>query len=108
MANSLLRLLRLSVKLWTWQGTLWIAENSGRVSPRSLSDWIHFEAIQLLVYHASAVVTALVLSALVGFVIQRLMRDGPIKRLVILIDELFVAGVILFLVAEMVLHLWRR
>lgn len=109
MANALLVwLLGLSAKLWTWYGGLRVVENEGAVTGHGIANWIHLEAIQLLVYHASAVITTLVLSALVGFVIQRLMRDGPIKQLVILIDQLFVAAVILFFVVEMALHFWHR
>jgi hypothetical protein len=103
--TSLPRLLRLSLKLLTFQRGL-SAESEG--GPVSITDWIHLEAIQLLVYHASAVITTLVLSALVCFVIERLMRDGPMKRVIILIDEIFVALVILFLVAEAALHFWQK
>lgn len=74
----------------------------------SIGDWIHFEVIQLLVFHASGVIAALLRSALVGFVIQRLMHEEPIKRLIILINEIFVVLVILFLVAEMGLHFWQK
>jgi hypothetical protein len=87
---------------------LWVAETGGEPAGHSIGDWVHLEAIQLLVYHATAVITALLLSAVVGFVIQRLMREGPIKRLVIFIDEAFVALVILFLVAEVALHFWQK
>jgi hypothetical protein len=96
------------VKSLAWFGGIRAETEGGGPAGHAIGDWIHLEAIQLLVYHASAVITALVLSAAVGFVIQRLMREGPIKRLVILIDEIFVALVILFLVAEMGLHFWHR
>jgi hypothetical protein len=109
MANTLLSgFLRLSVKSWTWFGGLWVAESGGGRVSHSIADWIHIEAIQLLVYHATAVIAALLLSAVVGFVIQKLMREGPIKHLIILIDEIFVAAVVLFLVAEVGLHFWQK
>jgi len=73
----------------------------------AIADWIHLEAIQVLVYHASAVIVTLVLSALVGYAIQRLMREGWLKRMVILIDELLVAGLVIFFVTELVLHFWH-
>lgn len=72
-----------------------------------IADWIHVEAIQVLAYHASAVIVTLVLSALVGYVIQRLMKEGWLKRLVVLIDELLVAALVIFFVAELVLHFWH-
>jgi hypothetical protein len=100
--------LSLSVKSWRWFGGLRVAETGGGSAGHTIGDWIHLEAIQLLVYHATGVIAALLLSALVGFVIQRLMREGPIKRLIILIDEIFVVLVILFLVAEVGLHFWQK
>jgi hypothetical protein len=54
------------------------------------------------------VIAALLRSALVGFVIQRLMHEEPIKRQIILINEIFVVLVILFQVAEMGLHFWQK
>jgi hypothetical protein len=100
--------LRLSAKSWTPFGGSWATDTEGESVGHTIGDWIHLEAIQLLVYHATAVITALLLSAVVGFVIQRLMREGPIQRLIILIDEIFVALVILFLVVEVGLHLWSK
>jgi hypothetical protein len=109
MANALFsETVRLSVKSWTWSGGLWVAESGGGPVGHNIADWIHLEAIQLLVYHATAVIAALLLSAVVGFAIQKLMRDGPIKHLIILIDEIFVAAVVLFLVAEVGLHFWQK
>lgn len=104
----LLWLLLQSVKPWVWYCGVWVADTGGGTIGYRIGDWIHLDAIQRLVYHASAVITALVLSAVVGFVIQRLMRDGPVKRLIIWIDEIFVALVILFLVAEAGLHFWQK
>jgi hypothetical protein len=109
MANApLLWLPGLRAKLAIGSDAEGVAEASGRPNGHAIVEWIHLEAIQLLVRHASAVIATLLLSALVGFLIQRVMRDGPIKHLVILIDQLFVAGVILFLVAEMAFHFWQK
>jgi hypothetical protein len=109
MANTLLsEIVRLSVKSLARFGGLWAAESGGGPAGHSIADWIHLEAIQLLVYHATAVIAALLLSAVVGFVIQKLMREGPIKHLIILIDEIFVVAVVLFLVAEVGLHFWQK
>jgi hypothetical protein len=73
-----------------------------------IANWIHLEAIQVLAYHASAVIVTLVLSAIVGYVIQRLMREGWVKRLVTLLDELLVAALVIFFVAELVLYFWQQ
>ena len=109
MANmALLWLLRLSATLWTGSGVLRVTEAVSEAQRHRIEDWIHLEAIQLLVHHASAVITALVLSALVVFVIERLMREGPVRRLIILIDEIFVALLIVFFVGEAVLSFWHK
>jgi hypothetical protein len=73
-----------------------------------IGDWVHLEAIQALVFHATAVVATLLLTALTGYVIQRVMRKGPIKRIVILIDQAAAALLILFFVAELALYFWHK
>ena len=73
-----------------------------------IANWIHLEAIQVLAYHASAMIVTLVLSAIVGYVIQRLMKEGWVKRLVTLLDELLVAALVIFFVAELVLYFWHQ
>jgi hypothetical protein len=73
-----------------------------------LERWIHLAAIRALVFHATAVLTTLVLSAVVCFVIQRLMHEGPFKRLMILIDELLTLVLILFFVVELGVYFWPK
>jgi hypothetical protein len=66
-----------------------------------LSDWIHLSAIQALIHHTSAVIAAVVMFALVGFVVQRLLHDGPIKRAVLWIDELVLLCLFVYFTYEL-------
>ena len=60
---------------------------AGAMASIEWSDWIHLDAIQVLVHHTSAVVAAVAMFALVGFVVRRLLHEGPIKRAVLWMDE---------------------
>jgi hypothetical protein len=66
-----------------------------------LAGWIHIEAIRALVHHTSAVIAAVVLFALVGFLTERLMRDGPIKHAVRWVDELVLLGLFIYFAYEL-------
>jgi len=70
-------------------------------SPAGLSGWIHIEAIRALVHHTSAVVAAVVLFALVGFLTERLMHDGPIKHAVRWVDEIVLLGLFIYFAYEL-------
>jgi hypothetical protein len=102
---------------WLWLGARRMSSGALRMAlsgdvaagnAGGIANWIHLEAIQVLAYHASAVIVTLVLSAIVGYVIQRLMKEGWLKRLVTLLDELLVAALVIFFVVELVLHFWHR
>src|SRR5271170_2041437 len=73
-----------------------------------IGEWVHLQAIQALVFHATAVLTTLLLTAVTGFMIQRVMHEGLIKRIVILIDQIAAALLILFFVAELALFFWHN
>ena len=69
---------------WHRMGAQWVSSGALKIvqsGPMATGDgggianWIHLEAIQVLAYHASAVIVTLVLSAVVGYVIQRLTRN---------------------------------
>jgi hypothetical protein len=77
----------------------------GGDSTSELANWIHLEAIRRLVHHTSAVIATLVLFSLVGFLIQRLMHDGPIKRVVLWVDELALLGLFVYFAYELFLSL---
>lgn len=72
---------------WSLLGGPTVPAHAGRMASIEWSDWVHLEAIQALVHHTTAVVAAVVMFALVGYVVQRLLHEGPIKRAVLWIDE---------------------
>jgi multisubunit Na+/H+ antiporter MnhE subunit len=76
-----------------------------RISSVEWSDWIHLSAIQALLHHTSAVIAALVVSTIVGFLVQRLLHDGLIKRAVLLLDELLVLCLFLYFAYELLISL---
>ncbi|HTY53761.1 MAG TPA: hypothetical protein VMB26_01105 [Candidatus Binataceae bacterium] len=57
-----------------------------------LEKWIDVEAVQLLTHHSSAVISAVLLTALVAFLVQKVLHDGFAKKCILLIDELLIVG----------------
>jgi hypothetical protein len=70
-----------------------------------LADWIHVSAIQALFHHTSAVIAALIASAVLGYLVQRLLHDGPVKRAILLLDELMVFCLFLYFAYELLTSL---
>ncbi len=70
-----------------------------------LAHWIDLEAIKLLAHHTSAVVTAVFLTALVGYLVRRLLHDGLAKKCILWIDELLVVGLFVWFAYELFLAL---
>jgi uncharacterized membrane protein YGL010W len=73
-----------------------------------LAQWINFEAIQLLTHHASAIIVAVVLFGLVGWLIRRLMHDSLMKRVVLVIDELVLVCIFAYFAYELIFFLYLR
>src|ERR1700691_4928645 len=95
---------------WMSSGALRMAQSGGVPAGDGggIANWIHLEAIQVLAYHASAVIVTLGLSAVVGYFIHPLMEDGGLKRLVPLLDEVLVAALVIFFVVEILLYFWHQ
>jgi len=70
-----------------------------------LGHWLDLEAIRLLTHHTSAVITAVLLTALVGFVVQKLLHDGFAKKCILWIDELLIVGLFVWFAYELFLAL---
>ena len=70
-----------------------------------LGDWINVKAIQALTHHTSAVVAAVVLFWLVGFVAQRLMQEGTMRRCVLLVDEFVLLCLFIYFAYELFTYL---
>ena len=74
-------------------------------APEGLEAWINLRIIQRLAHHTSAVVAAVVLFWFLGFIVQHLMHDGPIKRAVLIFDEFVLACLFVYFAYELFLYL---
>jgi len=73
--------------------------------PEGIEAWINIRIIQRLVHHTSAVVVAVALFALVGYLMQRLMHDSIVKRAVLIFDEIVLVGLLVYFAYELFLYL---
>jgi hypothetical protein len=73
-----------------------------------LGAWLNLEEIQILTHHTSAVVTAVILFWLVGFVVQRLLHDTIFKKIVLWLDEFVLACLFIYFAYELFIYLWQR
>jgi len=73
-----------------------------------LSDWIHLDAIQALIHHASAVVVAIFLFALTARLITYLIPDGHAKKLVIIIDDIILLAVFALAGYRLLNYMWVK
>ncbi|MGA7760513.1 MAG: hypothetical protein WCA59_02120, partial [Candidatus Binataceae bacterium] len=73
-----------------------------------IEQWINFDAIQLLVHHASAVVAAIVIFALVARLAIWLLPHGLVRKVVVVIDDVVLIGLLLYFGYEMFVYLWNR
>lgn len=70
----------------------------------NLERWINIRVIQRLVHHASGVIVALLMFWLVGTLIQKLLHEGPIKKYVVMFDQLVLLGLFVFFAWELFSH----
>ena len=73
-----------------------------------IEQWINFDAIQLLVHHASAVVAAIVIFALVARLAIWLLPHGFVRKVVVIIDDIVLIGLLVYFGYEMFVYLWNR
>ena len=69
---------------------------------------MNLEAIQLLVHHASAVVAAIIIFALVARLAIWLLPHGFVRKVVVVIDDFVLIGLLLYFGYEMFVYLWNR
>ena len=83
---------------------------SNSVSPDrfDIEQWINFDAIQLLVHHASSVVAAIVIFALVARLAIWLLPHGLVRKIVVVIDDVVLIGLLMYFGWEMFVYLWNR
>jgi hypothetical protein len=77
-------------------------------APPGIAGWINLEVIQLLTYHTSSVVVAVVLFWLVGLVIRRMLHDSIMKRAVLLLDEVVLLCIFAYFAYELLFFLYQR
>jgi len=58
--------------------------------------WIDVETVKLLTHHTSAVLSAVLLTALVAYLVQKILHDGFAKQAILLIDEVLIIGLFLY------------
>jgi uncharacterized protein YecT (DUF1311 family) len=73
-----------------------------------LHEWVHLDAIQALVHHATAVVTAIFLFAVTARLITYLIPDGYAKKIVIIIDDVILLAVFALAGYRLLNYMWVR
>ncbi len=62
----------------------------------------------MLVHHASAVIAAIVIFALVARLAIWLLPHGLVRKVVVVIDDVVLIGLLLYFGYEMLVYLWNR
>lgn len=73
-----------------------------------LSDWIHLDAIQALVHHATAVITAIFIFGVTARLIAYLIPNGHAKKIVIIIDDVILLSVFALAGWRLLNYMWVR
>jgi uncharacterized protein YecT (DUF1311 family) len=73
-----------------------------------LHEWVHLDAIQALVHHATAVVAAIFLFAVTARLITYLIPDGYAKKIVIIIDDVILLAVFALAGYRLLNYMWVR
>jgi hypothetical protein len=84
------------------------ASNPASPDRFDIEQWINFDAIQLLVHHASAVVAAIVIFALVARLAIWLLPHGLVRKIVVIVDDVVLIGLLVYFGWEMFVYLWNR
>jgi hypothetical protein len=85
----------------------WPSLRATAAGGNALSDWIHIEAIRALVHHTSAVLVAVLLFGFTGLIVRRLLHEGPIKRLIVVIDEVVLLLLLVFFAYDLFTTLYK-
>jgi hypothetical protein len=83
-------------------------DNQSSAGQFEIERWINVEAIRLLVHHASAVVAAIVIFAGVARIAIWLLPHGPVRRIVVIIDDIVLIALVAWFGYEMLEYLWQR
>jgi hypothetical protein len=81
---------------------------SSHQTGNSIAGWLNVEAIRLLTHHTSVVIAAVVLFWLVGWLVRKLLEDGAMKRVVLLLDEFVLVCIFAYFAYELLFVLYLR
>ncbi len=73
-----------------------------------LSRWIHVDAIQALIHHATAVITAIFIFAVTARLIAYLIPNGHAKKMVMIIDDVVLLAVFALAGWRLLNYMWVR
>jgi uncharacterized protein YecT (DUF1311 family) len=73
-----------------------------------LADWVHLEAIQAIVHHATAAIAAIFLFAVTARLIAYLIPAGHLKRVVIIVDDIILLAIFVLCGWRLLAYLWER
>jgi hypothetical protein len=76
--------------------------------PAGVAGWINLEIVQLLTHHTSAVVAAVALFWLVGWVVRRMLADSIMKKAVLLLEEIVLLCIFAYFAYELLFFLYLR
>jgi uncharacterized membrane protein YGL010W len=76
--------------------------------PTGVAHWLNTEAIQLIAHHTSAVIAAILLFSLVGWLVRKLLHDSFMKRLVLILDEVILFCILAYFAYELLFLLCLR
>jgi heme A synthase len=85
-----------------------LASDPSRQRPAVIAHWFNVEVIQLLAHHTSAVIAAVVLFWMVGWLVRRLVHDSVMKRAVLLLDEVVLLAIFVYFAYELLFLLYLR
>lgn len=73
-----------------------------------LRHWINFEAIRALTHHASGVIVAVLVFALVGRLVLYLVPDSLFKHAVIIVDDVVLVLLMIWFGYQLFVYLWNH
>jgi len=90
------------------EGRLTFAVSNSVENIWEIEHWINIEAIQLLVHHASAVIAAIMIFAFVARLAIWLLPHGLVRKIVVVIDDIVLIGLLMYFGWDMLVYLWNR
>lgn len=79
------------------------AQNGG--AAHWIEDWVNLRALKIMSQHTTAVIVAVVLFWFVGFIVQRLLHEGVLRRCVLIVDEFVLLCLFIFFGYELFVYL---